>query len=245
MRRAVNLLIVITIIILLAGCRTADDIEQPDRNSEQTTETTEVVISSAAPSVSETQQNEDPVRAVMAYDTLYLDTGYASGVWGRCGNLDGAIENVIDRDEIPDENGEANFDANGWQVGFEANTIEVYVDGEFRIFAAEGSAQAQEGYVPSSVLQFLGTVVRVSSDGDIVVEAMADPAEMFGNCIVSGNRYVMSAQSYAPGIYTDEPIVGSVVTVICKNDIDTDTAPARINYVYSISPIGSDVCQPA
>lgn len=108
-----------------------------------------------------------PRRAIMVDGTLYLDTGYVSSLM-RCGNLDGTIERVIEATEIPDENGEANFSAEGWQGGFEKGTLDVLIDNEFCIFA-------EDGYIPEGVMQFTATVDEVTDDNCVIVKTDTPP----------------------------------------------------------------------
>ncbi len=113
-------------------------------------------------------------RAIMVDGTLYLDTGYVSSVM-RCGNLDGNIEKVIDSSEIPDENGEANFNVEGWQRGYEEGTLDVLIDNEFCIFGEYGTEKAKEGYIPLGVMQFMATVGEVTDDGYVIVKTDCQP----------------------------------------------------------------------
>lgn len=103
----------------------------------------------------------------MVDGTLYIDTGYVSSLM-RCGNLDGTIERVIEATEIPDENGEANFSAEGWQGGFEKGTLDVLIDNEFCIFA-------EDGYIPEGVMQFTATVDEVTDDNCVIVKTDTPP----------------------------------------------------------------------
>lgn len=221
----------------------AENIPQEESILLQETMSSKETMPDAESEQPESSQRAFPRRAVMANGVLYLDTGYVSGVWGRCGNLDGNIDKVIDETEIPDEDGEANFDAYGWQVGFEENTIDVIIGNEFCIFGAKGTEQGVEGYVPKGVLQFMATVEEVSDDGYMIVKADFDIPAMFGQ-IKKDGRYRLSMEHYEPGIYTDTPVPGNVVVVICQGNIE-ETDPAVITDIYSISPVGGNVCQPA
>ena len=180
-----------------------------------------------------------PRRAIMVDRTLYLDTGYVSSVM-RCGNLDGNIEKVIDSSEIPEENGEANFSAEGWQRGYEEGTLDVLIDNEFCIFGAYGTEKAKEGYIPQGVMQFMATVDEVTDDGFVIVKTDSQP-EHFPQ-IIKDKRYRISMDSYDPGIYNGELGPGNVVIVICKGNFEGDD-PITITDVYSFSPVGSDVCR--
>lgn len=182
-------------------------------------------------------------RMVMVNGTLYEDTGYVSGVWGRCGMLDGNIVSVIDDTEIPTEDGQANFQAPGWQIGFEENTIEVPVDGEYCIFAAQGSKE--EGYIPLGVANFLATVEEVTDDGFVIVKTDMGVAELFRGRIKENERYKVSLEHYTCDINipVENVVPGAVLQVVCKNNLE-DTDPAVITDVYSVSPLHSNVSQP-
>lgn len=178
-------------------------------------------------------------RAIMVDGTLYLDTGYVSSVM-RCGNLDGNIEKIIDSSEIPDEDGEANFNAEGWQRGYEDGTLDVLIDNEFSIFGEYGTEKAKEGYIPQGVMQFMATVDEVTDDGYVIVKADAQ-SERFPK-IRKDVRYRLSIEAYDPGIYTDKLVPGNVVIVICKSNFEGED-PVMITDVYSFSPVGSSPCQ--
>ena len=160
-----------------------------------------------------------PRRAIMVDGTLYLDTGYVSSLM-RCGNLDGTIERVIEATEIPDEDGEANFSAEGWQGGFEKGTLDVLIDNEFCIFAEEGSYTAEDGYISEGVMQFMATVDEVTDD-DCVIVKTDTPPERFPQ-IRKDVRYRLSMEAYDPGIYTDKLVPGNVVIVACKGIFEGD-----------------------
>lgn len=174
-----------------------------------------------------------PRRAIMVDGTLYLDTGYVSSLI-RCGNLDGTIERVIEATEIPDENGEANFSAEGWQGGFEKGTLDVLIDNEFCIFA-------EDGYIPEGVMQFTATVDEVTDDNCVIVKTDTPP-ERFPQ-IKKDVGYKLSMDAYDPGIYTDHLVPGNVVIVVCKGNFEGED-PITITDVYCFSPVGSSPCQP-
>jgi len=142
-----------------------------------------------------------PRRAIMVDGTLYLDTGYVSSMM-RCGMLDGNIEKVVDSTEMPDEDGEANFSAEGWQGGFEEDTLDVRIGNEFCIFAKQGTKKAENGYIPEGVLQFMATVDEVTDDGFLIVKTDTPP-ERFPQ-IRKDVRYRLSMEAYDPGIYNGE-----------------------------------------
>ena len=182
-----------------------------------------------------------PRRAIMMDGTLYLDTGYVSSLM-RCGTLDGNIEKVIDSTKMPDEDGEANFSAEGWQVGFEEDTLDVRIGNEFCIFAKQGTKKAENGYVPEGVMQFMATVDEVTDDGYVIVRTDTQ-SERFPQ-IKKDVRYRLIMEAYDPGIYTDKLVPGNVVIVVCKGIFEGED-PVTITDVYSFSPVGSSPCQPA
>lgn len=181
-----------------------------------------------------------PRRAIMVGGTLYLDTGYVSALM-RCGTLDGNIERVIEATEIPDEDGEANFSAEGWQGGFEKGTLDVLIDNEFCIFAEEGAYTAEDDYIPEGVMQFMATVDEVTDDGYVIVKTDTPP-ERFPQ-IQKDARYRLSMDAYDPGIYTDQLVPGNVVIVVCKGNFEGKN-PVTIKDVYTFSSVGSSPCQP-
>lgn len=181
-----------------------------------------------------------PRRAIMVDGTLYLDTGYVSSMM-RCGTLDGNIEKVVDSTEMPDEDGEANFSAEGWQGGFEEDTLDVRIGNEFCIFAKQGTKKAENGYIPEGVMQFMATVDDVTDDGYVIVKTDTQP-EHFPQ-IRKDVRYRLSMEAYDPGIYTDKLVPGNVIIVACKGIFEGEN-PVTITDVYSFSPVGSSPCQP-
>lgn len=176
----------------------------------------------------------------MVDGTLYLDTGYVSSMM-RCGMLDGNIEKVVDSTEMPDEDGEANFSAEGWQGGFEEDTLDVRIGNEFCIFAKQGTKKAENGYIPEGVLQFMATVDEVTDDGFLIVKTDTPP-ERFPQ-IRKDVRYRLSMEAYDPGIYNGELAPGNVLIVACKGNFEGED-PVTITDVYSFSPVGSSPCQP-
>ena len=79
----------------------------------------------------------DNRRAVCIDGVLYYDTGTVSDMEYRCGTPDGVISDTTAADELPTENGQSNF-GTGYGYQFAADgTVEVEIDGEYVIFAAE------------------------------------------------------------------------------------------------------------
>lgn len=186
---------------------------------------------------SDIMQGDSGKRLLMANGILYVDTGYESGVFGRCGTMDGNITKVIDSSETPDEDGEANFQAEAWQMGA-SGTIEVLINDKFYIFAPQNSELLTEHIIPENVLQFMATVKDITDDGYVIVEADFEIDDRFATRIEKGKTYKLSLDSYNPGIYVDKPVTGNVVTIACSTDIE-GVNPGLINEVYLFSPIGS------
>lgn len=79
----------------------------------------------------------DNRRAVRIDGVLYYDTGTVSDSKARCGTPDGVITDTTAADALPTEDGQSNF-GTGYGYQFAADgTVEVEIDGEYVIFAAE------------------------------------------------------------------------------------------------------------
>ena len=84
----------------------------------------------------ETDEYSAPTYMFMLDDKLYVDTGEIE--YGlKCGTMDRSFDIIIPLDEIPDKNGEANFESDykGAQFGRRENRMVSYVDGAWHIFA--------------------------------------------------------------------------------------------------------------
>lgn len=80
----------------------------------------------------------DLIPMVMINDELYLDTGCENNGMLRCGTPDGKIISTVDGSQKPIENNQSNFGSGfGYQYGFEPNTIEIYMNEGWRVFAKE------------------------------------------------------------------------------------------------------------
>ena len=76
-------------------------------------------------------------RAVRIDGILYYDTGAVSDSKARRAILDGVISGTTAADALPTEDGQSNF-GTGYGYQFAADgTVEVEIDGEYVIFAAE------------------------------------------------------------------------------------------------------------
>lgn len=79
----------------------------------------------------------DNRRAVCIDGVLYYDTGAVSDTETRRAIFDGVISGTTAADELPTEDGQSNF-GTGYGYQFAADgTVEVEIDGEYVIFAAE------------------------------------------------------------------------------------------------------------
>lgn len=71
---------------------------------------------------------------VMVDGAHYVDTGEVSTA-ARCGVMDGNIDSSVPADQKPVQDNQSNFGKDyGFQYGMEEDTIEVYMEGEWRIF---------------------------------------------------------------------------------------------------------------
>lgn len=80
----------------------------------------------------------DLIPMIRVDGTLYLDTGFNSSVEGRCGVMDGEISSQVSGSERPTVDNQSNFGTGyGYQYGTIAGTIDLYMNGNWRIFATE------------------------------------------------------------------------------------------------------------
>ena len=180
-------------------------------------------------------------RVLMTEGNLYFDTGYIPAPIGRCGNMDGNCETILGRDQMPANNGEANFSFTGYQYSG-TDTLDVLIDGEFRIFATKDSGLVGGEILPDNVLTFMAVADDVT-DNEVIVIPMEDGPE-FSN-IKKDKRYVLPLSVYDPGLYVDKPVAGNVLLVACGGHIEEEGDPIEIPYVYRISPVGSSPIQKA
>ena len=77
---------------------------------------------------------EAPLLLAMIDGQLYRATGQDSDVDGRCGMMDGRIDSIVERGEIPGQNGQSNFGAPyGYQYGSDGQ-IEVNLEDRWLVF---------------------------------------------------------------------------------------------------------------
>lgn len=73
------------------------------------------------------------VKLIKADGDLYYDTGADSSIIPRCGTLDGALTAMGMEFEVPQKDGESNFETSGYQ-SVTGMTKEVPLEGKWRIF---------------------------------------------------------------------------------------------------------------
>ena len=77
-----------------------------------------------------------PAHAVMLEGVIYYDTGTVSGTDAKAAP-DGTITSTVDSDSFPTEDGQSNFGTGyAYRYGSENGTLEVQIDDEWWIFAA-------------------------------------------------------------------------------------------------------------
>ena len=83
-------------------------------------------------------ENWAKVPMIRVNGVLYLDTGYNSSSERKCGTMDGEITSQVSGSQTPVEDDQSNFGAGyGYQYGSIAGTIDLYMNGNWRIFATE------------------------------------------------------------------------------------------------------------
>lgn len=112
------------------------------------------------------------------------------------------------------------------------------MDGDFYIFAESNSEIFIKNKIPNNVLQFMATVESVTDDF-LTVTVLGEISERFGNIIQTGKTYRVNRDAYNPGIYTEEPLSGSMVIVACKNEIDVKASKADVE--KAIADAGAEV----
>lgn len=76
--------------------------------------------------------------AVMIDGLLYFDTGYFSDEISEGDAYDGEITSQVDGSRIPEEDDQSNFGTGyGYRYGAAEGTVEVYMNGRWKIFAME------------------------------------------------------------------------------------------------------------
>lgn len=79
------------------------------------------------------QYEKKPIKMINVDGVLYYDSGLVSENTPRCGTMDRLLKKTVEENEIPQNSGEANFDAKGCQSATNL-TKEVNIGGEWVIF---------------------------------------------------------------------------------------------------------------
>lgn len=129
-----TLIITLLLVLLLTACSSANKAEPITLPSAD-----ERTVSSYYPvELFEVTELRDKIPMVMINGTLYLDTGYKSTVEARCGVMDGEITSTVDGSQTPTEDNQSNFGSGyGWQYGVDEGTVEIYMNEDWWVFAAE------------------------------------------------------------------------------------------------------------
>mgnify|MGYP003308216386 CR=1 FL=1 len=130
MRKWMAMIAAMACILALAGCNRSS-MHHPIRKEPE-----DITLEMPAEPTAEAPCAMVPM--VMVEDTLYMDTGYESNVNARCGMMDGEITSQVHGSQKPTINGQSNFGTGySYQYGSREGTIDVYMNGKWRIFATE------------------------------------------------------------------------------------------------------------
>lgn len=140
MKRYIAVMVVVLALVELLGCAARQPAEPA---SKVLTEAT--AEKDAAPDTKTEQEKWARVPMVMVNGTLHLDTGYDSTAEGRCGTMDGEITSAVNCSEIPTVNDQSNFGTgHNYQYGMQNGTVELNLNGAWRIFATEAVREAMQ-----------------------------------------------------------------------------------------------------
>ena len=123
----VGILLVIAASAVFSGC-----------GKNQTPPEEDIVTDTEPDETAEEKEQWDLIPMVMVDGVLYLDTGYNSTVIQKCGTPDGEITSAVDGSEEPSADDQSNFGTGyEYQYGTAEGTVELYINGKWRIFATE------------------------------------------------------------------------------------------------------------
>lgn len=130
MKRLIYFFMIVSM-LCLSACNHTEMDEKTTTESTETTKKTEETTT-------EFIENEADIKKYMFMleGHLYVDTGETESRVG-CGTMDRGFEKTISIDEIPNEDGEANFKSeyNGAQYWDQENRMVSYIDGKRHVFA--------------------------------------------------------------------------------------------------------------
>ena len=99
----------------------------------------------------EDQEDQEPQKMVFIGDRLYRSTGRPAYL--TCGTADGAIRSFVSPDEVPDQDGQANFDCQGEKYILAGDgAVGVWIDGGYILFLAEDTVEYEHRYYKKSDL---------------------------------------------------------------------------------------------
>lgn len=85
----------------------------------------------------EEPNSEISTQVIQVNGILYYNTLKESTIGARCGTMDGYITSHVDSNLLPTVDNQANFEGDyGYQYGFD-NTIEVFMNGKWIVFASK------------------------------------------------------------------------------------------------------------
>lgn len=86
--------------------------------------------------VSKGDYEKDSIRMLRIDGALYYESGEDNENSARCGNADGSFKRTAGKYEVPQGDGESNFDdADSYQIGMLENTVEILIDDDWEIFS--------------------------------------------------------------------------------------------------------------
>ncbi len=135
-----------------------------------------------------------PVRMMKISEDLYYDSGLVSEEIPRCGTLDGALKKTVPDNQIPQNSGEANFEAEGYQHAT-GITKEVNIDGQWHIFKKYDTYGKPTGGL-TYCYYIKGHLNNATSDSEIIVLSEAEDvtfndvyAPLLSSQVVSTNNW--------------------------------------------------------
>ena len=88
----------------------------------------------AAVIIDDTNSSKTPLRMIKAEGKLYYDSGLYGRAEKRCGTMDGRLKRVGEADEVPQNDGECNFDGAAGYQNATSISKELLIDGKWLVF---------------------------------------------------------------------------------------------------------------